>query len=56
VVTLFIAGPSQVTLPRQMFTGIRENINPTIAAVATLLILFTTALMGVLEWIRGRQR
>jgi len=56
VVTLFIAGPEQVTLPRQMFTGIRENINPTIAAVATLLILFTTSLMGVLEWIRGRRR
>jgi putative spermidine/putrescine transport system permease protein len=56
VVTLFIAGPDQVTLPRQMFTGIRENINPTIAAVATLLILFTTALMLVLEWIRGRRR
>ena len=56
VVTLFIAGPDQVTLPRQMFTGIRENINPTIAAVATLLILFTTSLMGVLEWIRGRRR
>jgi putative spermidine/putrescine transport system permease protein len=56
VVTLFIAGPQQVTLPRQMFTGIRENINPTIAAVATLLILFTTSLMGVLEWIRGRRR
>lgn len=55
VVTLFIAGPEQVTLPRQMFTGIRENINPTIAAVATLLILFTTALMLVLEWIRGRR-
>ena len=55
VVTLFIAGPSQVTLPRQMFTGIRENINPTIAAVATLLILFTTALMLVLEWLRGRR-
>jgi putative spermidine/putrescine transport system permease protein len=56
VVTLFIAGPDQVTLPRQMFTGIRENINPTIAAVATLLILFTTSLMGVLEWVRGRRR
>ena len=26
VVTLFLAGPEQVTLPRQMFTGIRENI------------------------------
>lgn len=56
VVTLFLAGPSQVTLPRQMFTGIRENITPTIAAVATLLIVFTTALLGVLEWLRGRRR
>lgn len=56
VVTLFLAGPEQVTLPRQMFTGIRENISPTIAAVATLLILFTTALMLTLEWLRGRQK
>jgi putative spermidine/putrescine transport system permease protein len=56
VVTLFLAGPQQVTLPRQMFTGIRENITPTIAAVATLLILFTTGLLLVLEWLRGRQR
>ena len=56
VVTLFLAGPEQVTLPRQMFTGIRENITPTIAAVATLLILFTTSLLLVLEWLRGRRR
>ncbi len=56
VVTLFLAGPQQVTLPRQMFTGIRENITPTIAAVATLLIIFTTCLLLVLEWLRGRRR
>lgn len=56
VVTLFLAGPDQVTLPRQMFTGIRENITPTIAAVATLLIIFTTALLLALEWLRGRRR
>jgi putative spermidine/putrescine transport system permease protein len=55
VVTLFLAGPTQGTLPRQMFTGIRENISPTIAAVATLLTIFTTALMLALEWIRGRR-
>lgn len=54
VVTLFLAGPTQGTLPRQMFTGIRENISPTIAAVATLLILFTATLMMALEWLRGR--
>ena len=56
VVTLFLAGPGQVTLPRQMFTGIRENITPTIAAVASLLIVFTTSLLLVLEWLRGRRR
>ncbi|ODU58256.1 MAG: polyamine ABC transporter permease [Comamonadaceae bacterium SCN 68-20] len=56
VVVLFLGGPNQVTLPRQMFNGIRENITPTIAAVATLLIVFTTALLGVLEWLRGRRR
>lgn len=55
VVTLFLAGADQSTLPRQMFTGIRENISPTIAAVATLLILFTTSLLLALEWLRGRR-
>lgn len=54
VVTLFLAGPQQVTLPRQMFTGIRENISPIIAAVATILTILSTALLLTLEWLRGR--
>jgi putative spermidine/putrescine transport system permease protein len=54
VVTLFLAGADQTTLPRQMFTGIRENISPTIAALATILIAFSTCLLLALEWLRGR--
>jgi putative spermidine/putrescine transport system permease protein len=54
VVTLFLAGAEQTTLPRQMFTGIRENITPTIAALATILTVFSTCLLLVLEWLRGR--
>ncbi|MFM0592144.1 MULTISPECIES: ABC transporter permease [Burkholderiaceae] len=54
VVTLFLAGADQTTLPRQMFTGIRENISPTIAALATILIVFSTGLLLALEWLRGR--
>jgi putative spermidine/putrescine transport system permease protein len=54
VVTLFLAGADQTTLPRQMFAGIRENINPTIAALATILIVLSTSLLLVLEWLRGR--
>lgn len=45
MVTLFLAGPEQATLPRQMFSGIRENLSPTIAAAATLLIAFSVVLL-----------
>ena len=54
VVTLFLAGPKQTTLPRQMFSGIRENISPTIAAVATILIVFSVVMLLTLEYLRGR--
>lgn len=54
VVTLFLAGPEQATLPRQMFSGIRENLSPTIAAAATLLIAFSVLMLLTLEWLRGR--
>lgn len=54
VVTLFLASPEQQTLPRKMFSGIRDNISPTIAAAATILVLLATALLLVLEWQRRR--
>lgn len=54
VVVLFIAGPEQRTIPRQMFSGLREQINPTILAVATLLILTSIALLVTLEMLRRR--
>ena len=54
VVTLFLAGPEQSTLPRQMFAGIRENISPTIAAVATILTVLSTLMLITLEWLRRR--
>lgn len=41
VVTLFITSRGIFTLPRRMWDGIRENISPTVAAVAVLLFLFS---------------
>jgi putative spermidine/putrescine transport system permease protein len=55
VVAVFLASPEQRTLPKQMFNGIRENINPTITAAATLLILVSVALLTSLELLRRRQ-
>lgn len=54
VVVLFMAGPDQRTLPREMFAGIRENISPAITAAAALLTLFSAALLAALEALRRR--
>jgi putative spermidine/putrescine transport system permease protein len=54
VVVLFVASPEQRTLPKQMFSGIREQISPTITAAATVLILFSTALLITVELLRRR--
>ena len=54
VVALFIAGSEQYTLPRQMFAGIREKYNPTIAAVATMMIVVSVLLLVTVELLRRR--
>jgi putative spermidine/putrescine transport system permease protein len=54
IAVIFIAGPEQRTLPRQMFSGIREQISPTITAAATVLIAFSTAMLITIELLRRR--
>ncbi|MEZ5831637.1 MAG: ABC transporter permease [Dongiaceae bacterium] len=54
VVVLFLAGPEQHTIPRRMWSGVRDNLSPTIIAAATLLIALSLALMLTLEWLRRR--
>lgn len=54
VLVLFLAGPEQGTIPRQMFAGLREQINPTILAVATLLIIVSILFLATLEFLRRR--
>ena len=54
VTVLFMGGLDQRTIPRQMWTGLREQISPAILAVATILILFALAFMAAVEWLRSR--
>ena len=54
VTVLFLGGLEQRTIPRQMWTGIREQISPEILAVATFLVVFALLLLGAVEWLRGR--
>ncbi len=54
VVVLFLGSASQKTLPWQMFTGLREQISPTILAVATIMVALSIALLATLEVLRRR--
>ncbi|MEQ9327728.1 MAG: ABC transporter permease [Rhodospirillales bacterium] len=54
VVVLFLAGFEERTIPRQMFSGLREQISPTILAVATVLVCVSIALLTTLELLRRR--
>ncbi|MEH0073002.1 ABC transporter permease [Pannonibacter sp. Pt2] len=54
VVVLFLGSAAQKTLPWQMFTGLREQISPTILAVASIMVLLSILLLSVLELLRRR--
>ncbi|MEL7150435.1 MAG: ABC transporter permease [Pseudomonadota bacterium] len=54
VVVLFVGSAGQKTLPWQMFTGLREQISPTILAVATILIAISIVLLATIEILRRR--
>jgi len=54
VVVLFVGSAGQKTLPWQMFTGLREQISPTILAVATILVTISVLLLATLEILRRR--
>jgi ABC-type spermidine/putrescine transport system permease subunit II len=54
VVVLFLGGPGQTTLPRQMWSGLREQLSPTILAAAFVLIIFAVIMLLVLEMLRRR--
>jgi len=54
VVVFFLASFEQRTIPRQMWAGIREQISPTILAVATLLVLLSILLFTAIELLRRR--
>ena len=56
VIALLLAGPGQWTLPRQMFSGLRDSISPALTAVATLMIVFSTLLFLLMQSLQRRAR
>ena len=49
IVVIFIGGRALFTLPRRMWDGINDNLDPVIAVVATAMIFFTLLVLAA-EW------
>jgi len=54
IVASFLAGPEQYTLPLQMWSGVHDDVNPTIRAAATLFVLTSVVLLVAVEALRRR--
>ena len=54
VVVLFVGGADQLTLPKQMWSGIRQEISPTILSAATILVIISVLLLTTVELLRRR--
>jgi putative spermidine/putrescine transport system permease protein len=55
VVSLFISGGETTTLTRRMFSALRDQIDPTIAAISTCLIVLSVVLLSAAQ-LFGRKR
>ena len=51
IISIFLSGGGNSTLTKQMFSALRDYIDPTIAAISTLMILLSTGLMLGLQFI-----
>ncbi|OYU49358.1 MAG: ABC transporter permease [Rhizobiales bacterium PAR1] len=47
IVSLFISGGENSTLTRNMFAALRDQIDPTIAAISTLVVVLTSILLAI---------
>ena len=54
VTVLFLASPEQRTIPREMFSGIRESISPIIAAASVVMVATAVLLLVAVEWLKRR--
>ncbi|MCL4765001.1 MAG: ABC transporter permease [Hyphomicrobiaceae bacterium] len=56
VISLFVAGGNWMTLTKRMFNALRDEIDPTIAAISSLLIAVSILLLGASQLLQARQR
>ena len=54
VIVMFMASIDQLTIPKQMWAGIRQEISPVILCMATCLVILSIILLTTVELLRRR--
>jgi putative spermidine/putrescine transport system permease protein len=54
VIVMFMASLDQLTIPKQMWAGIRQEISPVILCMATCLVVLSIILLSTVELLRRR--
>ena len=54
VIVMFMASLDQLTIPKQMWAGIRQEISPVILCMATCLVILSIFLLTTVELLRRR--
>ena len=54
IVAIFVSGGSNATLTKHMFAALRDYIDPTIAAISTIMVLISSVLLLATQFIGKR--
>ena len=56
IIAIFVSGGVNATLTKHMFSALRDFIDPTIAAISTIMVLVSTVLLLMTQFIGARQK
>lgn len=56
IVAIFVSGGTNATLTKLMFSALRDFIDPTIAAISTIMIIISTVLLLVTQFIGNNKK
>ena len=56
IISIFVSGGKNATLTKHMFSALRDFIDPTIAAISTIMIVISTTLLLATQFFQGKDK
>ena len=56
IIAIFVSGGNNATLTKHMFAALRDFIDPTIAAISTIMVGISTALLLAIQFVGSKKK